>query len=243
VTRGPARGRAYVGTSGFAYGTWIPRFYPDGTRPKDFLRAYATKLRSVESNFTFNRLPSENALAAWIAATPEDFRFAVKASRRITHIGLLRETSDSLPRFLDRVRALGGRLGCVLFQTPPWLRRDDELLRSFLRALPRDAPRAAFEFRDGSWYDEAVYALLRERNAALCTAEGERAPAPFTLTADFAYVRLRNKDEPYTAGSLDAWRERFRATLDGGRDVYVYLYHDEHGENALAATELAAGLA
>jgi uncharacterized protein YecE (DUF72 family) len=235
-------GTAYVGTSGFAYPTWVPRFYPKGTRSKDFLRAYATKLGSVESNYTFNALPTEKALAAWLAATPEAFRFALKASRRITHFTMLRDTTDSLPRFLDRVRALGARLACVLFQTPPWLLRDDDLLRSFLAALPADAPRAAFEFRSPSWYEEAVFGILRERNVALCTAEGERAPAPFTVTADFVYVRLRNKEAPYTRESLAEWGRRLRAVLDEGRDVYAYLYHDELGENAVMARELAESL-
>lgn len=236
------RGTAYVGTSGFGYATWIPRFYPDGTRSKDFLRAYGTKLRSVESNYTFNALPSEKALASWVEATPETFRFALKASRRITHGNLLLDTIDSLPRFLDRVKLLGPRLGCVLFQTPPWLARDDERLRAFLAALPAGL-RAAFEFRNETWYDDAVFAILRERNVALCTAEGERAPAPFALTADFTYVRLRNKDVPYTRESLDEWRRRLAAVLDKGWDAYAYLYHDEGGENAVMAIELAEALA
>jgi uncharacterized protein YecE (DUF72 family) len=236
-------GAAFVGTSGFGYPTWIPRFYPKGTKPRDLLATYATRLGSVESNFTFNQLPSEGALARWIAATPERFRFALKASRRITHFAMLHDTADTLPRFLDRVRGLGARLGCVLFQTPPWLRRDDELLRSFLDALPAGGPRAAFEFRNQSWYDEPVFSMLRERNVALCTAEGERAPAPFTVTADFVYLRLRNKDEPYTPERLAPWRDRLRAALDEGRDAYAYLYHDEAGENALMAMWLAEQLA
>ncbi len=236
------RGTAHVGTSGFGYATWVPRFYPEGTRPRDFLRVYATRLGSVESNYTFNALPTERALAAWIDATPEAFRFALKASRRITHDNVLRDTTDSLPRFLGRVRVLGERAGCVLFQTPPWLARDDERLRAFLAALPAGAPRVAFEFRSASWYDEAVYAILRERNVALCTAEGERAPAPFTLTADFTYVRLRNKEAPYSVESLAEWRERLAAVLEDGKDVYAYLYHDELGENAVMAMELAEAL-
>ncbi len=236
------RGRAFVGTSGFGYASWVPRFYPEGTRPKDFLKTYATKLRTVESNYTFNALPTEKALAAWVAATPEDFRFTLKVSRRVTHDTQLRDTTDSLPRFHGRVAALGPRLGCVLYQTPPWLARDDARLRSFLAALPAST-RAAFEFRDASWYDEAVCAILRERNVALCTAEGEVAPAPFTVTADFVYVRLRNKAEPYTMESLADWRARLGALLDEGKDVFAYLYHDETGENALMAMELALALA
>ena len=239
---GRPRGRAFVGTSGFGYRTWIPRFYPERTRPKQFLAVYSTQLGSVETNFTFNQLPTESAVAAWVAATPEQFRFAVKASRRITHLKLLRDTADSLPRFFDRIRLLGTRLGCVLFQTPPWLKRDDELLRSFLHAVPAEGPRAAFEFRNDTWYDGAVYAILRERNVALCTAEGERAPAPYTVTADFVYARLRNKAEAYTPDSLAGWRDRFRQAMREGKDVYAYLYHDEAGENALMSMWLAEQL-
>lgn len=237
-----SRGTAFVGTSGFGYATWIPHFYPQGTRSKDFLRVYATKLRSVESNFTFNQLPSEKTLASWRDATPDEFRFTLKASRRITHDDALKDTTDSLPRFLDRARLLGDRLACVLFQTPPWLRRDDERLRSFLAAIPPGGPRVAFEFRSDSWYDDAVYAILRQHDVALCTAEGERAPAPFTVTGSFVYVRLRDKDVAYTEESLAAWRERLAEVLAGGRDAYAYLYHDEAGENAVMATRLAQAL-
>lgn len=236
-----ARGRAFVGTSGFAYAGWAPRFYPEGTKSASFLRAYGERLGSVEVNYTFNALPTEKTIAAWREATPPEFRFALKASKRITHDNMLRDTEDSLPRFLGRAGQLGERLACVLFQTPPWLRRDDGRLRTFLSALP-PAPRAAFEFRDASWYDEAVYALLRERNVALVTAEGERAPAPYTPTADFVYARLRAKAGHYTDESLAEWKARFRAALAEGRDVYAYLYHDETGENALAAARLAQEL-
>jgi uncharacterized protein YecE (DUF72 family) len=235
-------GRAYVGTSGFGYTSWIPRFYPEGTKAKALLRAYAARLSSVESNYTFNALPSEEALANWVDATPASFRFALKASRRITHDAQLRDIEDSLPRFLDRVRRLGDRLGCILYQTPPWFKRDDDRLHAFLAALPADL-RAAFEFRDSSWYQADVYALLRSRNAALVTAEGERAPAPFTLTADFTYVRLRQKERAYTDEALLSWLHRLADCLRSGQDAYVYLYHDEAGENALRAMRLAQALA
>lgn len=235
------RGRAFVGTSGFAYVGWVPRFYPEGTRSKNMLRAYAGRLPSVESNYTFNALPSEKMLAAWVDATPPEFRFALKASRRITHDTQLRDTTDSLPRFLERASLLRGRLGVVLYQTPPWLRRDDELLRRFLAALP-PSPRAAFEFRHESWYDEAVFASLRGRNAALVTAEGEKAPAPYTVTADFVYARLRRRAR-YGDDALGVWAARFGEALSAGRDVYAYLWHDDDGENALAARRLLERLA
>jgi uncharacterized protein YecE (DUF72 family) len=235
-----SRGRAYVGTSGFGYKSWIPRFYAEGTKPRDFLRRYAERLPSVESNYTFNALPTEQTLASWVEATPPTFRFALKASRRITHGSLLLDTRDTLPLFLDRVRLLGERLGCILYQTPPWLHRDEERLRSFLSALPPG--RSAFEFRHESWYDESVYAILRERDVALVTAEGEKAPAPYAETASFVYLRLREREAAYTDESLAGWKRRLSAALDGGRDAYVYLYHDEAGENAVMASRLWAEL-
>ena len=233
---------AYVGTSGFAYGGWAPLFYPEGTKSKDLLREYAKRLASVEVNYTFNALPSEKVIAGWLEATPASFRFALKASRRITHEGQLRDF-EALTRFLDRARSLGERLGCVLFQTPPWLRRDDERLREFLAALAHQDVRAAFEFRHESWYAPEVMELLRGHDVALVTAEGERAPAPYTVTARFVYARLRRKDAAYDEAALAEWRTRAEETLASGRDAYLYLYHDETGENALAAERLATLLA
>ncbi len=233
--------RAYVGTSGFGYATWAPLFYPAGTKSRDLLREYARRLDSVEINYTFNTLPTEKVLASWSEATPESFRFAVKASRRITHEGQLRDL-EALTRFNDRVRALGERLGCVLYQTPPWLKRDEERLREFLGALAHQDVRAAFEFRHESWYAEEVFALLRAHNVALVTAEGEKAPAPYTVTGEFVYARLRLKEQAYSEESLAQWHERARAAVAEGRDAHLYLYHDETGENALAAERLATAL-
>lgn len=236
------RGRAYIGVSGFAYQGWVPRFYPEGTSSRDFLRQYAQRLETVEINYTFNRLPTDKTLHSWLEATPESFRFTLKAHQRITHEALLTDTTEWLPRFLERSAVLGRRLSCVLYQTPPWFRRDDERLAAFLEALPGNGPRAAFEFRHASWYEEPVYELLRRHDVALVTAEGEKAPAPFTVTAGFVYARLRSKDGPYTPQALQAWRERIVPFLEEGRDAYLYLYHDEAGQNALAAVELAGRL-
>jgi uncharacterized protein YecE (DUF72 family) len=203
------------------------------------LRYYATRLATMEINYTFNHLPTEKNVTEWSAATPEDFVFALKASQQITHRKQLREPAETLPIFFERARLLGSRLGPILFQTPPWVRRDDDRLAMFLAALPRDA-RCVLEFRDASWYVPEVYDLLRTANVALVHAEGEKAPSPVeTLgtTADFAYTRLRNRDG-YPDDAVDAWAERLRGLLASGKDVYAYFRHDEDGSNALSAERL-----
>jgi uncharacterized protein YecE (DUF72 family) len=232
-------GRAFVGTSGWSYTSWRPKFYPEGTKSKDFLRHYATRLATIEINYTFNHLPTEKNIAAWTAATSEDFIFALKASQQITHRKQLHEPAETLPIFFERARPLGDRLGPILFQTPPWVKRDDDRLAMFLAALPRDV-RCALEVREPSWYAPEVYDLLRTANVPLVHAEGEKAPSPVeTLgeTADFSYTRLRARDG-YTDDAVDAWAARMRALLDAGKDVYVYFRHDEDGSNALSAERL-----
>jgi uncharacterized protein YecE (DUF72 family) len=232
-------GRAFVGTSGWSYTSWRPKFYPEGTKSAAFLSYYATRLATMEINYTFNHLPTEKNVAQWTAATPEDFIFALKASQQITHRKQLREPAETLPIFLERARPLGRRLGPILFQTPPWVKRDDDRLAMFLAALPRDV-RCVLEVRDPSWYAPEVYELLRTANVALVHAEGEKAPSPVeTLgeTADFAYARLRERSG-YPDDAVDTWAERLRAILDSGKDVYAYFRHDEDGSNALSAERL-----
>ena len=236
--------RAFVGTSGWSYTSWRPKFYPAETKAKDFLAYYATKLRTIEINYTFNHLPTEKNVAEWTAATGEGFVFGLKASQQITHRAQLREPATTLPLFFERARLLGQRLGPILFQTPPWVKRDDDRLAMFLAALPRDV-RCALEVRDPSWYADAVYELLRSANVALVHAEGEKAPSPVEtigITADFTYVRLRD-EAGYPDDAVDAWAARLSTTLASGKDVYAYLRHDEDGSNALAAMRLRDALA
>ncbi|OLC10666.1 MAG: hypothetical protein AUH39_01365 [Chloroflexi bacterium 13_1_40CM_67_9] len=234
-----AEGRAFVGTSGWSYTTWKPVFYPTEVKSKDFLRYYGTRFGTLEINYTFNHLPTEKNIAAWRDATPPEFLFALKASQQITHFRQLRDPAETLPIFFERARPLGDRLGPVLFQTPPWLKRDDDRLAGFLGSLPRDV-RCALEVRDPSWYVEDVYELLRTAGVALVHAEGERAPSPvetLDITAAFAYVRLR-KREGYDETSVATWGDRLRRMLDAGKDVYAYFRHDDTGANALSAERL-----
>lgn len=236
--------RAFVGTSGWAYASWKPKFYPPEIKPADLLRYYATRLRTNEVNYTFNHMPTDKNIADWKAATPDDFVFTLKASQRITHVDRLRHPADTLPLFFERARPLGSRLGPILFQTPPWLKRDDDLLAGFVASLPA-GQRCALEVRDPSWYVPEVYELLRMRDVALVHAEGERAPSPVeTLgqTADFAYVRLRSR-EGYDDVAVATWTERLRGVLAAGKDVYAYFRHDDDGANARAAEKLRDALA
>lgn len=232
-------GRAFVGTSGWSYTSWRPKFYPEGTKSADFLRYYATRFRTIEINYTFNHLPTEKNVAEWTASTSDEFVFGLKASQQITHRMQLREPAETLPIFFERARLLGRRLGPILFQTPPWVKRDDDRLAMFLAALPRDV-RCGLEVRDVSWYAPEVYELLRTAGVALVHAEGEKSPSPIeTLcaTADFAYARLRERNG-YSDEAVDAWAARLGAILGSGKDVYAYFRHDEDGSNALSAERL-----
>jgi uncharacterized protein YecE (DUF72 family) len=232
-------GRAFVGTSGWSYTSWRPKFYPEGMKSAAFLSHYATRLSTIEINYTFNHLPTEKNVAEWTGATPADFVFGLKASQQITHRKQLREPAETLPIFFERARLLGERLGPILFQTPPWVKRDDDRLAMFLAALPRDV-RCVLEVRDPSWYVPEVYDLLRSADVSLVHAEGEKSPSPIeTLgeTASFAYARLRARDG-YTRETVDAWAARLRVLLDAGRDVYAYFRHDDDGSNALSAERL-----
>src|SRR5256885_4637475 len=211
------KGKSFVGTSGWSYTSWKPVFYPQEVKSKDFLRYYATRLKTLEINYTFNHLRTEKNIAAWREATPPEFLFALKASQHITHVRQLRDPAETLPPFFDRARPLGDRLGPVLFQTPPWLKRDDDRLAEFLASLPRDL-RCALEVRDPSWYVDEVYELLRTAGVALGHAEGGKAPSPLeTLraAAAFADARLRQRDG-YTQGDVLARAGRLRPVLRAG---------------------------
>ena len=227
----------YAGTSGFAYPNWKPAFYPPKLAAKDFLTHYATRLNCVEINYTFRRLPAPATLAKWVEATPPGFMFALKANMRITHILRLKNAEQATELFfkmIDPVRT-ARRLGPVLFQLPPQMKCDLELLRNYLELLP-DGLRYAFEFRNTSWLTEAVYGELRGRNISLCVAESERLEVPEVITADFVYYRLRKPD--YTAADIEAFAARARELLATGRDLYLMFKHEETPEGALNAEAL-----
>ncbi|MFZ3214944.1 MAG: DUF72 domain-containing protein [Candidatus Acidiferrales bacterium] len=223
-------GEIFAGTSGWAYGSWKPDFYPAQLGAAHFLQHYAGRLNSVEVNYTFGNSVSEDLLQRWAAATPRDFRFAVKAHRRITHSKRLRDAAEVTANFLASLEPLrrAKRLGPVLFQLPPNCKCDVARLRDFLPCLPRTL-RAAFEFRHESWFTEEVYAALRKAGAALCLAESDELVTPDVTTADFHYLRLRKQSH-----SAKAVVQRVRKLARKG-DVYVYFKHEDTPQGALRA--------
>lgn len=229
-------GRLHLGTSGFDHPGWVGPFYPAGTRPRDMLTLYATRLDSVEINYTFRREPTENTVHRWVDATPEGFRFAVKAHQRITHFRRLGAGAlEPLEALIRQVMPLGSKLGAVLFQCPPNLRYDGEVLRAFLSWLP-DGLRAAFEFRHPSWV--AARPLLAEHGAAWCETDTDAAPfAGGALDpAAFVYVRLRRGS--YSDRDLQAWADRIHEALRSGTDVFCYVKHEERAVGPLHAERL-----
>lgn len=229
--------KLYAGTSGFAYPSWKPRFYPADVPAKRFLEVYSRRLNSVEINYTFRRLPAATTLENWIKATEPGFLFVTKAHERITHQLRLKdaaEFTDVFLRSIDPLRATR-RLGPILFQLPPFLRADLPVLEAFLGGLPQDL-RYAFEFRHASWLDDAVYGALRQHNAALCWAESEKLEIPEVATADFVYFRLRK--EEYSSEERKQIAVRVREVLAEGKDVFVFFKHEETPDGALYAEEL-----
>lgn len=227
----------FAGTSGWAYPSWKPDFYPPKLAQKNFLQHYATRLNTVEVNFTFRQLVKESTIQKWIAETPGGFRFGVKAHQVITHIKRLKGTADFLPRFLATVEPLAqaGKIGPVLFQLPPNLRADPALLAEFLQTLPRGVM-SAFEFRHDSWFGDAIFDLLKSSNRALCVAETEDRTTPDVVTADFCYYRYRKPS--YTPEERRAMVGRIGEHLDAGRNVFAYFKHEETPEGALYAVEI-----
>jgi uncharacterized protein YecE (DUF72 family) len=230
----------FAGTSGFAYPSWKPDFYPPKVPAKDFLKHYATRLNAVEINYTFRQLPKTTTLENWIAATPEGFTFVCKAHQRITHILRLRESefTEVFFKAIDPLR-VSRRLGPVLFQLAPNLKADLPLLTGFVEKLPQDI-RCAFEFRNKSWLIDEVYRLFEKHEIALCLAESDKFEVPEVVTAGFVYVRLRKED--YSPEERAEIAQRVRGMLAGGRDVYVFFKHEDTPAGAAYAEELLNGV-
>ena len=216
--------RMLAGASGYSFKEWKGVFYPPDIKPPEMLSWYAARLPSVEINNTFYRMPKPQVLENWARSTPPGFRFAIKAPRRITHLARLKADSagDSIDFLYRALSALGDKRGPVLFQLPPFLKRDPARLRDFLARLPGDA-RAAFEFRDESWFADDIYDILRTAGAALVISEREDAlPPPLVETAAWGYVRLRL--ENYAHADLQRWSERLAGTA--WQETYVYFMHE-----------------
>ena len=233
-------GRLRTGTSGFAYPAWSPRFYPPGVRGPALLAHYGARLATVELNNTFYRQPSPAAIDGWLAATPDDFRFSVKAQRGSSFRALRADPADSVDWLTTPLRRFGERLGTILFRVPDGVGRDDQRLAGLLGAWPADLP-LALEFQDPTWHVDEVFGAARDAGAAIVTTDLETDDAGLPAirrSGSFLYLRLRRPD--YDPTELTRWLDRLEPFLADGIDAYVYFRHDEVGRGAELALELAA---
>jgi uncharacterized protein YecE (DUF72 family) len=217
--------KLWVGTSGYSYKAWLGSFYPERLAAKEMLRFYASRLPAVEINNTFYRLPKESVLQNWAEQVPPTFRFVLKAPQKITHVKRLKDADAEVEYLFRAEKSLGLSRGAVLFQLPPSLRKNLQVLKSFLSILPPEQP-VAFEFRHASWSDEEVFACLRERNCALCLAEMEDSENyDLVPTANWGYLRLRRSD--YTSTDLLNWKQRILS--QPWDHAYVFFKHEDEG--------------
>jgi uncharacterized protein YecE (DUF72 family) len=229
-----------VGTSGYSYKEWKGTFYPDDLPAAKMLPFYGARFDSVEINNTFYRMPDAKMVAKWGEQVPDGFTFVLKAPQRITHQKRLVGAGDDLRQLFEAGEVLGSKLGPVLFQLPPFSRKDALKLREFVAILPPDR-RVAFEFRHDSWFDDEIYAILRERDIALCAADTDEVADPDVLvvpTASWGYMRLRRTE--YAPGQLTAWAERVEK--QAWSDAYVFFKHEDEGKGPRFAVEFRAQL-
>jgi uncharacterized protein YecE (DUF72 family) len=222
-----------AGTSGYSYKEWLGHFYPEKMPTSEMLRYYAERFSTVEINNTFYRMPAESMLAQWTQQVPEHFAFTLKAPRRITHEQRLRESESNVAEFLRRAGTLGDRLGALLFQLPPFLKKDLPRLRDFLALLPAGSG-TAFEFRHDSWQDDEVYEALRSKGAMLCVTDTDEGDTPFVVTADCGYVRLRRTH--YDDKDLRPWAEQIASKRLA--KTYVYFMHEDEALGTRFAARL-----
>jgi uncharacterized protein YecE (DUF72 family) len=222
-----------AGTSGYSYKEWLGPFYPEKLPASEMLRYYAEHFVTVEINNTFYRMPAESMLAQWSDQVPDDFMFTLKSPKRITHVSRLQEAESNVAEFIRRAGALGSKLGVLLFQLPPFLKKDPPRLQEFLTLLPAGT-RAAFEFRHDSWQDDEIYAMLRDRGAILCVTDTDEGDTPFVATSDWGYLRLRRQD--YGEGDL---RDRAAKVLaQPWSEAYVFFKHEDGAKGPALAQEL-----
>ncbi|MDQ2867418.1 MAG: DUF72 domain-containing protein [Verrucomicrobiota bacterium] len=230
----------HVGTSGFQYAEWKGVFYPEDLPAAKMLPYYAGHFSTTEINYTFHRIPSPKTIENWRKLTPEAFRFTLKAPQKVTHFARLRNCADTVDYFFEVASSLGDRLGPILFQLPPNLKKDAALLADFTNALPASM-KATFEFRHASWFDDETYETLRRRNLALCLADTEDLKTPEIATADWGYLRLRRED--YTDGDVLRWKEFIQARTPEWSETFVYFKHEERGMGPKLGQQLIALLA
>lgn len=242
LNRAPIAARLHIGTSGWHYKHWKGDFYPADLPSARYLPWYVRHFKTVEINNCFYRLPAEAAVRNWREQTPDDFCFAVKGSRFITHLKRLLDAEAALATYLDRMELLGPKLGPILFQLPPNWRVNLERLETFLAALPLNGHRYVFEFRDPSWYADSVYQLLRQYGAALCLHDWRGEQSPKELTTDFTYIRFHGATGKYqgnySPAMLESWGENICEWGQQLRDIYVYFNNDVGGHAIRNALEL-----
>lgn len=231
---------ARVGTSGYNFPEWKGTFYPAKLPASQMLQYYAQHLSTVEVNYTFYRMPNAKTVAGWDQATPAGFIFVLKAPQRITHIARLKDIDDPLRYFLETARRLGAKLGPILFQLPPNLKKDLARLNDLLTQFPADL-RCAWEFRHDSWFADDVYDALRTGNAALCVADTEDGHTPLVSTADFGYLRLR--DEGYQKKDLEQWATTVKDLGKTWQDAFIFFKHEASGVGPKLAEQFAHLLA
>jgi uncharacterized protein YecE (DUF72 family) len=225
--------KLWVGTSGYSYKAWLGNFYPERLAAKEMLRFYASRLPAVEINNTFYRLPKETMLQSWVEQVPAEFRFVLKAPQRITHVKRLKDAASEVEYLFRAETALGSNTGAVLFQLPPYFRKNVATLQNFLSILPTDRM-VAFEFRHPSWFDDEIFACLREHNCALCMAEmDESESSNLVATATWGYVRLRRSE--YSRTDLLDWKERILA--QPWDYAYIFFKHEDEGIGPKLAAE------
>jgi uncharacterized protein YecE (DUF72 family) len=226
-----------IGTSGWNYSEWRGSFYPSDMKPARMLAYYAERFSTVEVNNTFYRMPAAKVVEGWAATVAGRFTFVLKAPQRITHFGRLRDVDDPVRFFCDTARLLGDKLGPLLFQLPPNFKVDTGRLADLLALLPPDV-RAAFEFRNATWFSDEVYTRLAGRNAALCIADNDDDTTPAVATADWGYLRLRATG--YADADLQAWLATMRRIGPRWQDAFVFFKHEDKGTGPALAQRLAA---
>ncbi|MBI4305833.1 MAG: DUF72 domain-containing protein [Chloroflexi bacterium] len=237
--------RCFVGTAGWSYDSWVGDFYPTDLTRDRWLEYYAERLATVELNATFYRMPSADTFKTWAKRVPRGFKFAVKASRFITHTRRLDVDQSSVDLLMGRARLLGPKLGPVLYQLPPKWRCDPERLDKFAELLPGRVP-SAFEFRDKSWFDDRVYKAMRKRRLSFCIFHMPDQESPLAVTARVVYIRFHGASGMYRgsyAHRLAKWADRIRGWMADGHDVYAYFNNTGSGEAATDAMKLREMLA
>ena len=225
----------WIGTSGFQYAEWKGTFYPEDLSTAKMLPYYAERFSTTEVNYSFRRIPSPKTIQGWWDATPERFKFSLKAPQKVTHFAKLKNCGDTMRYFCQVICDLEAKLGPVLFQLPPNFKKDAALLAAFLGDVP-DGLRAAFEFRNPSWFDDDVFTVLKAKNIALCIADSADLSTPIVPMANYGYLRLRRED--YTDADMERWAAVIREKEEAWTDIFVYLKHEESGMGPRLARQL-----